>query len=713
MCIVRAGRLLGLLVLAGIIAGCPYAPAPDYQNALIVSPQTLDFGATATTKTFTVKKVWSSRPIPPFQITVDKPWVSVSPTSGNSTGPFDPVTVNVTINRTNMTTGVNTATITIASEGVIPKYVTVTARVPLRVDFRAEPTTAFEGDPIQFTDLSVEETVGKAITSWQWDFGDGNQSEDQNPEHTYTTAGTYTVALTVSTGVFTASLTKTNYITIQSVAPSANFIGAPRTVFDGEPVTFTDLSTPGKGDISEWEWDFGDGNQSTEQNPVHIYQATVAYDRAYTVSLRVASEFGEDTEVKTDYITVRPKPPTANFVGTPRTVTSGESVQFTDLSDPGSFPITQWEWNFGDNTTGPERFDQNPSHIYQATTQYATSYTVSLTVRTAVGNDNEIKLNYITVQPATKNSASSLPADNTNGKPVNSASLSGFSVAYPWDAPNKWFLVGEPVAFLNQSIVGKDPLSFLWNFGDGTVSTEVNPVHAYRKPSENKPYVVTLTSVSATTVNQYVDESGVNVFSPAPLDEFLQTSRAGYISGVQDAQTYSYDKVQTYLWTLTSQLLQAESSDPVPVKHDMLLVLPAATQTATCTLLVFETPISAHLAEEIKDLAQATGSPTCAVFPKGSLPESTFAGVAAIVRAMDAVQELLNGDAPESFVLIGQGKCGWWTWLAAATDKRVSGVNKLPEVEPPSDVDDFAGYMERVQVINPNVTNQNTPTVTE
>ena len=76
----------------------------------------------------------------------------------------------------------------------------------------------------------------------------------------------------------------------------------------------------------------------------------------------------------------------------------GQSVQFVDLSVPGSSPITAWLWNFGDGGTSTL---SNPSHVYTASGIYTTTslYTVSLTVTTAVGMDSEIKSNFISVQP--------------------------------------------------------------------------------------------------------------------------------------------------------------------------------------------------------------------------------------------------------------------------------------------------------------------------
>lgn len=77
--------------------------------------------------------------------------------------------------------------------------------------FSADQTTISEGGSVQFTEESTNNP-----TSWSWDFGDGNTSTSQNPSHTYSSAGTYTVELTVSNDFGSDTETKTDYITVNS-----------------------------------------------------------------------------------------------------------------------------------------------------------------------------------------------------------------------------------------------------------------------------------------------------------------------------------------------------------------------------------------------------------------------------------------------------------------------------------------------------------------
>jgi PKD repeat protein len=76
--------------------------------------------------------------------------------------------------------------------------------------------------------------------------------------------------------------------------PVAAFSDLPDSSETGQDVQFTDLSTP-SGEITYWHWDFGDGEESYEQNPVHAYSAI----GIYTVTLSVASAKGSDTATGT------------------------------------------------------------------------------------------------------------------------------------------------------------------------------------------------------------------------------------------------------------------------------------------------------------------------------------------------------------------------------------------------------------------------------
>ncbi|ETA69016.1 PDK repeat-containing protein [Methanolobus tindarius DSM 2278] len=134
--------------------------------------------------------------------------------------------------------------------------------------------------------------------SWYWNFGDGNTSTEQNPIHTYSNAGTYNVEVNVSNATSYFIETKEDYIHAYS-SQVTDFHTNAQTVYVGQNITFYDDSN---NNPSTWQWNFGDGSTSTEQNPIHAYNE----GGLYTVQLNILTEKGYYTETKSDYIHVVP-----------------------------------------------------------------------------------------------------------------------------------------------------------------------------------------------------------------------------------------------------------------------------------------------------------------------------------------------------------------------------------------------------------------------
>ena len=138
----------------------------------------------------------------------------------------------------------------------------------------------------EFTDQSFDGNVGGSVASYHWIFGDGQASTEENPVHTYTAAGTYTVALAVTDNLGqTGNVSK--QITVTAPAPlTVDFSVTCSSLV----CTFTNEST---GDfIASWFWDFGDGETSHDWNPDHVYDVTEP--TTFTVTLVVTSwDLGE------------------------------------------------------------------------------------------------------------------------------------------------------------------------------------------------------------------------------------------------------------------------------------------------------------------------------------------------------------------------------------------------------------------------------------
>jgi PKD repeat protein len=174
---------------------------------------------------------------------------------------------------------------------------------PPTADFYGTPRTGGKPLLVAFTDM----TTG-VPTTWNWTFGDigaGNTSTLQNPTHTYTKVGSYSVNLTVSNVYGRNTLIKTNYIAVGLSIPIPAFTGTPLSGTAPLAVSFADASL---NSPTIWNWTFGDigaGNTSALQNPSHTYTKT----GRYSVNLTAFNTDGNATLIKTDYITVDPTTP--------------------------------------------------------------------------------------------------------------------------------------------------------------------------------------------------------------------------------------------------------------------------------------------------------------------------------------------------------------------------------------------------------------------
>ncbi|HJH25491.1 MAG TPA: hypothetical protein C5S37_01685 [Methanophagales archaeon] len=245
----------------------------------------------------------------------------------NAAEPYNYYNVSLTVNWTGGETANETKTeyIRVWKPGAAPD-----------ADFSASPRKmAISPMTVDFTDMSLGD-----VTSWFWDFGDGGTSEEQKPTHEYTT-GVYTVSLTVTGPGGSAKDTKTDYIVVNlpDTVPAqtdAHFFASTRSGAPPLEVAFTDMSRS-EGEIDSWLWDFGDGNTSSEVNPMHTYSSAGCYN----VSLEVTAGDAKANETKTGYITVSSEQP-----GICGDVNEDEGVNMLDVIDvlyyvsyPGEYGI--------------------------------------------------------------------------------------------------------------------------------------------------------------------------------------------------------------------------------------------------------------------------------------------------------------------------------------------------------------------------------------
>jgi PKD repeat protein len=184
---------------------------------------------------------------------------------------------------------------TITKSNYIKATENTTVKQPV-VYFWASRTSGTAPVTIGFTDASTNKPA-----EWKWDFGDGTYSTLQNPRHTYSKEGIYTVTLTASNAGGSVTKARYNYITLTApttTKPPVVSFWVSRTSGKA-PITigFTDAST---NTPTAWNWNFGDGTSSTQKNPRHTYTKA----GTYTITLKASNAGGSGTKTRTNYVKI-------------------------------------------------------------------------------------------------------------------------------------------------------------------------------------------------------------------------------------------------------------------------------------------------------------------------------------------------------------------------------------------------------------------------
>ena len=308
-------------------------------------------------------------------------------------------------------------------------------------------TTAIScfGNTTCFTDLSA--ITGGTLVAWNWNFGDvnsgaANVSNQKNPCHTFTSPGNFNVTFTVTTGTGCKNAI-TSTLTI-SPPPLSAFTVTNACL--NMPNMFTDASFSSSTDpINNWNWNFGEGNISVQQDPSHFYAAA----GTYTVTLIVTTARGCKDTVKKSTV-VYPLP-AAGF--TLIAVCFKNPPCFSDLSLVSSGSIVMWSWNFGDPASGAANISaaKNPGHTFTAPGNFNVTFTVT----------------------------SDQGCIGTTGLPVliNPSPVSDFTITNA--------CLSFPNLFMNSStsVFADTITNWDWNLGDGSSSVQQVFSHIY---SENQ-----------------------------------------------------------------------------------------------------------------------------------------------------------------------------------------------------------------------------------
>ena len=382
---------------------------------------------------------------------------------------------------------------------------------------------------VTFTNTST----GASMPTYYWSFGDGSTGWQTNETHAYLSSGVYTVCLTLfdslNLGGCQSTYCDTLTITNAPNPPCSAYFSYYNDSNNTNGTQFYDLSS---NNPTSWYWTFGDGSTSTAQNPSHQYAQT----GNYLVCLTIVDAF-KDTCTYCDsvafYVCTIVAGYTANTSGDP-------TISFTNTSTGGYAPF--YFWDFGDGTYASTT---NATHTYQLNG----TYWVCMTAYDSLSNCSDTYCDTITI---------------SNGivPPCNAQ-------FYAYDSLQN--TLPGPIYFYDYSTGG--PISWSWNFGDGSTSTLQHPTHQYAQPGM---YWVCLTITTASSTCSTCDSVQYKIFG-AGVGE-----NANLVTGVQNypnpffkstSISYTLEKnsaVQISVYNyLGSKIAELENSEKSYGRHEL------------------------------------------------------------------------------------------------------------------------------------------------
>lgn len=254
--------------------------------------------------------------------------------------------------------GTYTCTITLSGQ---------TSSTDTQVAIYANPTanfsvpTAYAGVPTQFTSTSTTNPSGQTITSYLWNFGDGQTSTQQNPTHTYATPGSYTVTLTVACGENTCTNTKTQTLNVQS-SMSTNITG-DNSICQNNTITLNANATGGTGTFT-YAW-------KENGAPVGGNSPTL------TRNMTTAGSFTFTCEISDGYTTQTPQLIVSVYATPDAYAGEDQSINFDNATtlEAGYIEGASYVWQPADSITGAN----NTRTVHTKPLRGNTVFTVTVT----------------------------------------------------------------------------------------------------------------------------------------------------------------------------------------------------------------------------------------------------------------------------------------------------------------------------------------------
>ncbi|MEA3494435.1 MAG: PKD domain-containing protein [Bacteroidota bacterium] len=279
--------------------------------------------------------------------------------------------------------------------------------------------------------------VNNGALTYLWNFGDGNNSTSTNAVHSYNFEDTFTVKL----------IATTSHSCMDSITKNVEVFPTPIADFSindtlqcllGNSFSFTNSSSISSGSLTYY-WNFGDGNNSTSQNPTHSYISANTYNVKLVIN---SGNSCADSIIKKIYVVSSPN--SGFTVNDTAQCFVGNNFIFTNTTTNIDTNNSYYLWSFGDGTTSSSK---NPTHTYPIEGNY------QVKLKALAGSCSDSVMQNIYVYPS----------------PTVQFSLNDSIQCLS----NNYF------AFTNNTSINSGTLSFTWQFGDSNNSSLPNPTHSY------------------------------------------------------------------------------------------------------------------------------------------------------------------------------------------------------------------------------------------
>jgi PKD repeat protein len=299
------------------------------------------------------------------------------------------------------------------------------------VEVNAIPTVAFDkANACLGQDLVFTNKTSPITAKMSWDFGNGASASTTDAKYKYSKPGTYNVTLSADLNGCVAKLTQKVY---QFEKPTAKFVLKSGSC-DNDEFVFTNQTTIGSGLVGSF-WNFNDnGSVSTDESPKYTFSKSGNKN----VKLIAMSEFGcKDSMVRSIEVRESPK---AGFTNTP--ACSLTPTEFTNTTADVAGSVANYNWSFGDGTTSKTK---SPSKNWSN-----------------LGPKN------ITLLVTLDNGCSDVISKQLNVATQPKANFTATDVC-----------AGDQVVFVNNTTWPQGDITYVWDFGDNTSSTNSDPSKLY------------------------------------------------------------------------------------------------------------------------------------------------------------------------------------------------------------------------------------------